>query len=104
MITVRYTVEDNTHHLTVCGHANYSDYGTDIVCAGVSAIVQALIGWIGNNPECAECVSIDNGEVLITCNGGEDVSAVFYMVAIGLEQIANTYPDYVQIEFIGLAD
>ena len=104
MITARYTVEENTHNLTVYGHAGYSEKGTDIVCAGVSAIVQALIGWIENNPEYAECVSIDNGEVLIECNGGEDVSAVFYMVAIGLEQIANTYPDHVQIDIIGIAD
>ena len=106
MITARYIVEDNTHNLTVCGHAGYSEKGTDIVCAGVSAIVQALIGWIENNPEYAEYISIDDkqGEVLISCNGGEDVSAVFYMVAIGLEQIANTYPDYVQIDIIGLAD
>ncbi len=106
MIEARYTKEDNTHNLTVCGHANYSDKGTDIVCAGVSAIVQALIGWIENNPEYAECVSIDggNGEVLIECNGGEDVSAVFFLTAIGLEQIADTYPDNVQIDIIGLAD
>lgn len=104
MITARYTVEDNTHNLTVLGHAGYSEKGTDIVCAGVSAIVQALIGWIENNPEYAECISIDNGEVLIECNGGEELAAVFYMVAIGLEQIANTYPDHVQIDIIGLAD
>ncbi len=106
MIQARYTVEDNTHNLTVHGHANYSDKGTDIVCAGVSAIVQALIGWIENNPEYAECVSIDdrNGEVLIECIGYENVSAVFYMTAVGIEQIANTYPDNVQIDIIGLAD
>jgi uncharacterized protein YsxB (DUF464 family) len=106
MITAKYTVEDNTHNLNVYGHANYSEKGTDIVCAGVSAIVQALIGWIENNPYCAERVSIDDrqGEVLIECNGGEEVTAVFYMTAIGLEQIANTYPDNVQIDIIGLAD
>lgn len=106
MITARYRREDDTHNLTVCGHANYSEKGTDIVCAGVSAIVQALIGWIENNPCETEYISVDDtsGEVLIECSGSEEVSAVFYMVAIGIEQIANTYPDHVQIDIIGLAD
>ena len=106
MIQAKYTKEDNTHNLTVYGHAGYAEKGTDIVCAGVSAIVQALIGWIENNPVYDESISIDdrNGEVLIECTGGEDVSAVFYLTAIGLEQIANTYPDNVQIDIIGLAD
>ena len=106
MITANYTVNDNTHNLTVHGHANYADKGKDIVCAGVSALVQALIGWIEEHPEYADMVSIDeiHNEVLIDCTGGEDVKAVFLMAAIGIEQIANVYPDHVQIDIIGLAD
>ncbi len=106
MIYASYTVNDNTHNLTVSGHANYADKGKDIVCAGVSAIVQALIGWIEEHSEYADKVIIDElrGEVLIDCTGGEDVAAVFLMAAIGLEQIANTYPDNVNIDIIGLAD
>ena len=106
MICATYTVNDNTHNLTVFGHANYAEKGSDIVCAGVSAIVQALIGWIEEHSEYADMVSIDelHGEVLIDCTGGEDVAAVFLMSAIGLEQIANTYPDNVNIDIIGLAD
>ena len=106
MIRAKYTKEDNTHTLSVVGHANYADRGRDIVCAGVSAIVQALIGWIENNPCDADVMSIDEnrGEVLVCCEGEDDVSAVFYMTAIGLEQIANVYPDNVQIDIIGLAD
>ena len=92
--------------MTVNGHAGYSDKGTDIVCAGASALVQALVGWVENNDCEIECISIDDnaGEVIIACSGGEDVAAVFYMTAIGLEQMANTYPDYVEINIIGLAD
>ena len=106
MINANYTVNDNTHNLAVFGHANYDDKGKDIVCAGVSSIVQALIGWIEEHSEYADMVSIDelHGEVIIQCEGGEDVSAVFLMAAIGLEQIANTYPDNVSIDIIGIAD
>lgn len=104
MIRATYRAEEDTHSLAVNGHAGYAKKGADIVCAGVSALVQALIGWIENNPCEIECISLDDniGEVLIVCGGGEDVAAVFYMTAIGLEQIANTYPDYVDIDMIGI--
>lgn len=106
MVRAKYTAEDDRHTLSVLGHANYAEYGKDIVCAGVSALVQALIGWLENNSWKAECISVDpkEGEVIISCIGGEDIAAIFHMTAIGLEQIADSYPDYVQIDIIGLAD
>ncbi len=106
MVRANYTVDESTHTLTVVGHANYAEYGKDIVCAGVSAIVQALIGWCEENYETVNCISIDTqaGEVIISCDGGENVAAVFRMSTIGLEQLAYSYPDHVQIDIIGLAD
>lgn len=106
MVKAKYTVEENTHTLVVLGHAGYDEYGKDIVCAGVSAIVEALIGWCEENYETVNCISIDptGGEVIISCEGGDELAAVFYMASIGLEQIAYSYPDHVQIDIIGLAD
>lgn len=106
MINAKYTVEDNTHTLVVLGHANYAEYGKDIVCAGVSSIVQALIGWIEENDYKAECIGVDDkdGEVIISCEGGNEIAAVFNMASIGLGQIAYSYPDHMQIDIIGLAD
>lgn len=106
MVRAKYTVVENTHTLSVLGHANYGEYGKDIVCAGVSALVQALIGWIEENSWKAECISVEprEGEVRISCDGGEDIAAVFYMASIGLRQIADSYPDHVQIDIIGLSD
>ena len=105
MIKARYTAEGNTHTLSVRGHANYDKYGKDIVCAGVSALVQALVGWIENKPYITtDCINIDDGEVTIECQGDEDVAAVFYMTAIGVEQISIEYPQHVQIDIIGIDD
>lgn len=106
MVRAKYTVEDGTHTLVLIGHANYDEYGKDIVCAGVSALVQALIGWIEEYYYKANCISIDpkDGEVIISCEGGEELSAVFNMTSIGLMQIADSYPDHVQIDIIGTAD
>lgn len=98
MIRARYTAEGNRHTLVIGGHAGYDEYGKDIVCAGVSAIVQALMAWVENNPHYAECVTTDErtGEIIIACEGGEDVSAVFQMTTIGLEQISRAYPNHSQ--------
>ena len=106
MVRANYTADENTHTLVVLGHANYAEYGKDIVCAGVSAIVQALIGWIEENHYKVECISVDQkeGEVIISCEGDEDLAAVFQMASIGLVQLAYSYPDHVQIDIIGLAD
>ena len=106
MVKAKYKVTDNIHTLSVEGHANYAEYGKDIVCAGVSSLVQALIGWLEENAWKAEYVSVDKkeGGVVISCEGGDDISAIFYMTSIGLEQIAYSYPDHVQIDIIGIAD
>jgi len=106
MVRAKYTVNENIHSLTVLGHANYGEYGKDIVCAGVSALVQALIGWLEENHYKASFISVDpkDGELIISCEGGEEVASVFNMASIGLEQIADCYPDHVQIDIIGLAD
>ncbi len=106
MVRAKYRVDENSHSLTVLGHANYDEYGRDIVCAGISALVQALIGWLEENYYKASFVSVDpkEGEVIISAEGGEELAAVFYMASIGLNQIADSYPDHMQIDIIGIAD
>lgn len=101
MIRATYKVDEGTHTLTVVGHANYAEYGKDIVCAGASAIVQALIGWCEENYEVVNGISIDSqsGEVIISCEGG-CVATAFKVATIGLEQLAYSYPDYVEIDCI----
>lgn len=106
MITARYEKDGSLHTLSVSGHARYSPYGQDIVCAGVSAIVYALIGWLENCFGDTKFVSIDerDGEVIISAQGDAFVATAFYMAAIGIEQIANTYPAHVNIDIVGIAD
>lgn len=104
MIIAKYVRDGETHTLSVNGHAGYAPKGQDIVCAGVSAIVYALLGWLENNSENTDFVSIDenNGEVVIQCEGDDKVTAVFHMAAIGIESIMNTYPDHVDIDIVGI--
>lgn len=99
MIEIRYQTDGYTHDLSLRGHANYSEYGKDIVCAGVSAIVYSLLGWLENNAYDVTTCDYDaaGGDVHIYCEGTEKLESVMDMVIIGLEQIAYRYPDNVII-------
>lgn len=96
MITARYTTDNGRYALTVEGHAGYDEYGKDIVCAAVSALVFALLGWLEDHPEAAEYVdaSMDGG-ANVSCMGDERVGAVFEAIFTGIEMIAYRYPDHV---------
>lgn len=63
MIKVYISQKEGDISIDVVGHAEYDEYGKDIVCAGVSAIVQTAI--------------------------------------LGLEAIAQSYPNNVQIINLG---
>ena len=106
MISIKYRREGNSHSLVMDGHAEYAGHGEDIVCAGASAIVCSLLGWLENNSEdLSYCDYVaESGKVRIDCEGGERTAAVFEMTAIGLLQIEDSYKDHLEIETIGLAD
>ena len=106
MIRVKYRTDGESHGLTMVGHADYAACGEDIVCAGASSIVYALLGWLENNSEDLTLCNADihSGDVQILCEGGERTAAAFEMMAIGLMQIADAYPSHVEIEIVGLAD
>ena len=48
MTHIRYRADGRAHSLELCGHANYAAEGPDIVCAGLSAITYALMGFLMN--------------------------------------------------------
>ncbi len=81
--------------LFVTGHANYNP-GEDIVCAGVSALTGALVGYARQSPDCRHLrVSVRPGEVFLCVRG--DLCAGFDMIVGGLCRIAAAYPDHVRV-------
>lgn len=99
MIRVRYT---EGHELNIEGHAGYAICGQDIVCAGVSAIVYALLGWlVDNQDEVEDLVGplVEDGRLYVSCSGSDKVSTAFEVAMSGIEQIAGQYPNHVVIEY-----
>lgn len=90
MITVEY--DRTVPSLRVYGHAGYAEKGSDIVCAAVSALSQALAKYVCDN--CGGSAIIDSGELTVIC---EDDRAVpcFDLIADGIKTIARSYPENV---------
>ena len=104
MITIDYRFEEETHELSIRGHAGYSHYGNDIVCAGVSAIGYTLLGMLENNSDHIDRLdTIENvGDMSIFCEGDEKIATAFEMAIIGLAQIANQYPNNITLNYTAI--
>ena len=89
---------------SIKGHSGYAEEGSDIVCAGISALVitieNALCQLLKLSP-------VERGgedgflEVLLpeklTDNQMRDAQLLLSTLHIGLESIAQAYPDYVRL-------
>lgn len=96
----RYTVD-------IEGHAEYAEEGKDIVCAGVSALAMAAVKTLSTLEEAGMCrvtacdtphpgslhleTEVDEGAQKVS------IMTVIWMLANGLEGIAQQYPDNIQL-------
>ena len=84
--------------ITVSGHANYAEVGKDIVCAGVSALVQGLIRSVESLTSDLIQYDITPGRADIyfknLSGAGKLLVDSFF---IGVCQIADEFPDHVRI-------
>lgn len=106
MIFVTAKREKDIYLLKVSGHADYAR-GNDIVCAGVSAIVAALFGWVKNCPDeikkvfsmtSEDKLSDGMGEAEIYVKATEVFCPAFMTAVIGLAQIAQAFPKNVTVD------
>jgi uncharacterized protein YsxB (DUF464 family) len=87
----------------ISGHAGFEDRGKDVVCAGVSAISQAvLLGLqevLGDRVKATRrqgflSVDIDKDDA-----GKEGTEAAMRCLELGLQSIAKQYPEFVSVEY-----
>ena len=96
MTTINVSKADNIYRIEATGHAT----GSEKVCSGVSAILYALAGWLINNDEHVTYAKrkLKSGDAFIEFSGDEKAKAVYDMAVIGLLQIEQSYPEYVNIK------
>lgn len=91
MTTVKARFGRDGYSVKATGHAGTSDS-----CVAVSAIVQALAGWVHNGT--GGMVSLDKGEAIIAFPDCPGAGAVMEMTVIGLLQIQKAAPDDVKVD------
>ena len=85
--------------ITIEGHANYAEYGKDIVCAGVTALMRTLVKSIEDLTEDEIEYEISSGKVDIHYrNLSEKSKTLVDSFFIGVCLIADEFPDHVRIE------
>lgn len=89
--------DKDRYQISARGHAT----GSPAVCAAVSGILYALIGYVKNAQDgstLAYSGRVSSGDVAIDFRGGERAEAVFDMAVIGLLQIEKSCPEYIHVE------
>lgn len=100
MICAKVSIRPGWAKLEMQGHADYNP-GNDIVCAGCSAVVYALAGWLENSVgrlNSAPIIRLESGDATIQAAG--QVEEAFRQALCGLLGIEASHPEHVQVKII----
>jgi uncharacterized protein YsxB (DUF464 family) len=97
MIKAEFDTYGDKLRLCVAGHAEYSESGSDIVCAAISGMFYSFLGYLlATHKEKTEIARIEHGYAELYCPlcAMENLK----QTCIGFLQIENTYPHCVQVD------
>lgn len=106
MISIAMRQNERSAQFIIGGHAEYADKGKDIVCAGVSVLVNALaniareLGEKKVIPLWMVWPDADPFHIYVETGGNEAVNAVMDTFVTEFCQIAGQYPDHVQVQIL----
>ena len=88
---------------SVYGHSGYSEAGSDIVCAAVSAVVGMAEATINDVCGAKAKVRVKNEDARVTltlpvsCDEEEAIQAVLAGMMLYLCSLRDDYPDYIEV-------
>lgn len=94
MIKVVYS----SNSLIVTGHANYDDYGKDIVCASVSSLITCTVNGIYSLSKNSILYKDDSNTIKIKILDDENALKLFNNLILMLKDLAKDYPKNIKIE------
>jgi len=84
--------------ISILGHANYDDYGKDIVCSAVSSVVMCSVEAIATFDETAINIKETKDRLDIIINKTDDTtSKLINNMLKCLKEIEKQYPKNIQI-------
>ena len=85
--------------IRIKGHANYSDYGKDIVCASVSSVIYTTVNSIMNIDKSSIEYTDDGNQITITkINSNEVVNILINTMIEILKDLERQYKENIKIE------
>lgn len=97
MIQAKFSTVHDGLQLEMRDHAT----GEPLVCAGASAIVWSLAGWLHNHPEAEAVMDLRAGDAFVQCARTPASEAAFELAMVGLKQLEKKYEEYIQVEVNG---
>lgn len=92
-------VSHNNDKITIKGHANFDNYGKDIVCASVSSIVITSVNDMFVVDESAVSYNDDGNEMIIKIiKDNELIYKLFNNLLNLLKNLAEDYPNNIKVE------
>ena len=88
---------------SISGHSGYSEAGTDIVCAAISAVVTMAEATINDVCGAKAKVRVKDEDARVTlmlptsCDEEETIQAVLSGMLVTLLSLKEDYPDYIEV-------
>ena len=100
MIRININYQDNyIKQITLTGHANYNEYGTDIVCAAVSATYLCTVNGILSIKESSiEVLSEHDKETINILTQDEVINKLLENMIRCLKSLEQKYPNNIKIK------
>ena len=96
---IKIIVKENKYidSITIKGHANYNEYGKDIVCAAVSSICLTTCNGIMSLEDTIEC-NDNSGLLVIRVKKSTDINQKLLINMLDmLEELKSQYPKNIEI-------
>ncbi|CAJ0832431.1 9723_t:CDS:2 [Entrophospora sp. SA101] len=95
--------KNNFEYIVIKDHANYAGQGQDIVCAAISAVTNGAVNFLQLHYKNDCKISYQPAEISIyPQNDNPECQLCLRLMLYQLENIANSYPDYLKIKFYEL--
>ena len=99
MIKVKLTKKNNNYQrIIITGHANYAEYGKDIVCASVSSTVQTVVNSCLTIDKDSLTYNEDNGLDITVQKNDEITNKIINVMINNLYELEKAYPKNIQIK------
>ena len=99
MIEVLYEVREERYvSLDVSGHAEYGEYGKDLICASASSIMFGLMNALDALGEDVLIEQEDNRIMIEDHSSSDIVQDYFELVIMQMKTIEASYGDFIRVE------